>query len=328
MELKKNNIIPLTILPIPSPNVTFKSNTLNVSNPIIDNSLNYTHKGIYTVTTSSCGNNNSQGYRVFNPINPNYYWQCNYANNKDYANLNPQPGYPVYTQNPYTNSATGNSAYQGGGSSSTKWATSISSQNTSPLLGEWVQIQIPTEIPAYLFSYSILTPIPIGTTMTFPTKFVVLGSEDGQTWNYLDQQFMSTLKDTSDQMPVVFNLNSTGSYHYFRLVISEMPPNNSVVRITHFGIKIMPVVTINRDAFTNMDDFQGVKYFNLKDSHNSFIDYKHSQPLPDSKIENYMLENGVFENKKKSYNDSSILLPGILVSILAISIIFYSTKVK
>ena len=251
MNLNKNNVTPIKIIPVPSSSFYFTSMNLNVDNVIMDNSLNYTHLGKYTVSCSSFANNNTSPYYAFNNISSNY-WQCDYNNNTNFKNTLPPPTYTsAYSQNPYTNSNTGNSTYQGGGSSSTKWITSVSSGGSSsgsgstiPVIGEWIQIKIPVEQDShlgnlYLYSYSILTPIPIGSTMTFPTKFVILGSDNnGDTWNYVDQQNLSTPKDTSDQMPVVFNLNSTNSYHCYRLVITEMPPNNSVVRINQFALII------------------------------------------------------------------------------------------
>lgn len=298
MNLNKNNVTPLQILPIPSPYIYFTDNTLDVSDPIIDNSLNYTHRGIYKVTCSSFASNKTKPYHAFNNISNNY-WQCDFKDNPNFGKTAPPPTYSAaYTQNPYTQSISGNSAYQGGGPSTTKWKTIVGQQSDTPILGEWIQIQIPTEIPAYLYSYSILTPIPNSSILTFPTKFIILGSETGDSWEYVDQQNLQKPYDTSNEMPKVFNLNSTNSYHYYRLIITEMPPNNSIVRITHFGLNIMPTLTINRDAFTNMGEYRSPQYFNLKDCHRHFVDYKVSQPLRDSKIENYMLENGIFNKKK------------------------------
>lgn len=348
MELKKNNVIPLQIIPIPSSKVSFSSNKLIVEDPIIDNSLNFTHTGTYTITSSSFASNNTLPYNAFNNISSKY-WQCDYMNNKDFGNTIPPPTYTkAYTKNPYTNSATGNSAYQGGGSSENKWSTIIGQgsggtggkgSDTTPIFGEWIQIHIPKEIPAYLFRYSILTPIPKGNALTFPTKFIILGSETGPdkegeayNWQYVDQQNLATPKDTSSQVPVVFNLNSTNSYHYYRLIITEMPPNNSIVRISQFTIDVMPILTINRDAFTTMSNsdmgVRSLQYFNLLDSHRNshYVDYKLSQPLQDKKVENYMLENGI-SNEKESI-DQYVLLPGFLLSILAISILVYSVKNK
>lgn len=328
MDLNKNNVKPLQITPIPSPYVYFKNNTLDISDPIIDNSLNFTHQGLYTITCSSFANNKTKPYHVFNNPSANY-WQCDYKSNPDFGNTSPQPTYSAsYTQNPYTNSSTGNSAYQGGGPAATKWQTVVGTDSTTPLLGEWIQIQIPNEIPAYLYSYSILTPIPEGNILTFPTKFIILGSETGGAWEYVDQQNIQPPYDTSNEVPKVFNLNTTKSYHYYRLVISEMPPNNSIIRINHFGLNVMPTLTTNRDAFTNMDSYRSPHYFNLIDCHRHFVNYKASQPIPDSKIENYMLENGISNKQVNSDYDIHNILPGVLVSILAISIIVYSTKVK
>ena len=52
MNLNKNNVTPLRIVPIPSPYVYFKDNILDVSDPIMDNSLNFTHEGRYKITSS------------------------------------------------------------------------------------------------------------------------------------------------------------------------------------------------------------------------------------------------------------------------------------
>jgi hypothetical protein len=337
----------LQIVPIPSVDTYFTSNTLTVQRPISDNSLNFLHTGKYIVRCSSFANNDTMPYHAFNNLSSKY-WQCDFENNPDFGNTTtPETYSAAYTQNPYANSDTANSGYQGGGLKSNKWTTVIGTptsnnydsadsvnKDTLQIFGEWIQITIPKETNAHLYSYSILTPTPVGNAKTFPTKFIILGSDTGPddetpgkyVWEYVDQKSFSTPKDTSDQKPIVFNLNSPNSYHYYRLVITEMPPNNSIVRISHFSLNITPKLTTNTDGFSNMDNYRAIQYFNLNDSYrqNHYVNYKISQPLTDAKMENYMLETGI----ARSVEDNALLLPGIFLSILAISIIVYSAKIK
>ena len=315
---------PIQIVPLNDINVDFKSNKLSVSTPIMDNSLNYTHVGNYIVSASSYASDETAPYNAFNIISTKY-WQTDFSGNANFEKLTVPAAYSVpYSQDPFSNSNISNSSYQGGGADENTWKTNVGS---NPISGEWIQIQIPSETPFFLYKYSILTPIPVGGILTFPTKIMVVGSNDGKAWELVDQQNIKEPIDTSNQKPVEFNINVMKRYTYFRLVISEMPKQNGVFRLHQWALYGTITQDVNRDTFTNMDIGPNFIPFST-DTFRPYIDYKASIPLDDSnpnkKNEEYVLQTDI--NKKASNIGSDIVLPGILFTILAISFIIYSNK--
>jgi hypothetical protein len=349
---------------IPIPNNNFVSNAINITTPINDNNFDFTHTGNYEISCSSYANNDTQAYNAFNSLNDKY-WQCNFNGNKDKRT----PPYIAYSKHPYTNSNNNsiNSSYQGGGSTNTTWVTKIKYKRYPTyenIYGEWIQIKLPEkkpeDNPIYLYNYSILTPKPSNRINTFPTRFMVVGSNDDdneKNWEYIDQQNLYPL-DTSVQRPIIFNINSPYSYSYFRLIIIEMPAKNSVVRINQWALNFLAYSTINKEAFSNLnqrriemedsqvsnvnfhghnleyakwdvpfqffDDLNLQKndtYYNDPPFNNNlkYLSYNTSNPLINKEE-----SNSPFEKNKNLNND--IIIPIICLSILAISIIFYNKK--
>jgi hypothetical protein len=134
---------------------------------------------------------------------------------------------------------------------------------------------------------------------------MVVGSIDEQNWEYIDLQYIKTYKDTTLQRPIMFNVNSSYSYSYYRLIIMEMPPKNSVVRINQWALNFSPYLSMNIDAFTNMN----------------YANFNTSNPLEIEKHNNSFNETEYIDNT--NYND---ILQIICTSILAISILFYYKK--
>jgi hypothetical protein len=303
---------------IPIPNKNFISNSINVTEEIKDNNFDFTHTGEYNVKASSYTDIHPP-YNAFNKLT-NKYWQCGTKNKQFYSPDN--CGLITYSFNPYRNSIIDNSAYQGG---KTKIETDVGFRNKpnekNKIYGEWIQINIPKADKLYLHSYSILTPIPIKeksrTIFTFPTKFMVVGSNDNeQNWEYIDLQNVNTYKNTTLQRPIKFNVNSSYSYSYYRLIIMEMPPENSVVRINQWALNFSPYLSMNIDAFTNMNyaKFNTSNPLEIEKTNNSFT------PL---RISNVQRCNETEYIDNTNYND---ILPIICTSILAISILFYYKK--
>ena len=192
---------------IPIPNNTFTSNIITIYNPIKDNIYDYDHTGTYKIKCSSYANNYPP-YNAFNKLN-NTYWQCGNNNDTFYSDT---CKITSYSTNPYknvrVNNGYENSSYQGG--NATKHATNVGTIGQNKIYGEWIQIQIPKASKLYLRDYSILTPVPTPGNSTFPTKFMVVGSNDQTTWEYIDLQNKNNV-DTTFQKPIVFNVNSTNS---------------------------------------------------------------------------------------------------------------------
>jgi hypothetical protein len=286
---------------IPIPNNTFTSNSITISNPIKDNIYDYDHTGDYKIKCSSYINNYPP-YNAFNKLN-NTYWQSGNANSTFYSNN--CKVIISYSATPYKdvfpNGGTENSSYQGGNRS--KWVTKVGKVDQNEIYGEWIQIQIPKADKLYLHDYSILTPVPKPNNSTFPTKFMVVGSENETTWEYIDLQNIKNPPDTTFQRPIVFNVNSSKSYSYYRLIIMEMPLNNSVVRINQWALNFLPYLSINKEAFTN------------------YTNYNTSIPLEIENIHSSVVEPEYINNT--NYNG---ILPIFCTSILAISILFYYKK--
>jgi hypothetical protein len=269
---------------VPIPRNTFTSNFITITDPIKDNIYDYDHTGTYKIKSSSYSNN-YQPYNAFNKLN-NTYWQSGNANSTFYSD---RCNVITYSMNPYNNVSKNNgyenTSYRGGNTE--KRVTKVGIVDQNEIYGEWIQIQIPKAEKLYLHDYSILTPIPTPNNSTFPTKFMVVGSNNETTWEYIDLQNIKNPLDTTFQTPIIFNVNSTKSYSYYRLIIMEMPNNNSVIRINQWSLNFLPYLSINKEAYTN---------------YNTII------PI---------------EIDNTNYND---VLPIFLTSILAISILFYYKK--
>jgi hypothetical protein len=319
----------IKVIPIPKYNIN--SNNFNVTQPIYDNSFNYNHTGNYSITSSSYYKN-FKPYNAFNKVglNNSIPWVCDSSNSNTITT-----NYTPYSQPPYYNSNNSeiNCSYQGGGNKNGKlknyWETIIKGGkdlSNSTIAGEWIQIKIPTlrneSNTIYLYNYSILTPIPTNGIYTFPTKFMIVGSKDGETWNYVDQRNLSII-DTTNQEPIKFNINSIESYSYFRLIIIEMPPQNYFVSISNWQLNFVPILKYNPETFTNMNtNYDYFHFTSNKMVENNHSTYAISKPLENEQNEqNKKIEEHIFFNDNQLHNEN-IITP-FLIFILAISLFFY-----
>jgi len=319
-----NNINPIQLVPFTNNDVMFTSSKLTVSKPIVDNSFNYTHMGDYEISASSFKNDACAPYHAFNNLSSSY-WETDSSGNADFGNQTTEKRTysAAYIQNPYSNSTLANSSYQGGGVKANNWSTLV---GQNPIPGEWLQISLPTTQPIFLYKYSILTPVPVGGIMTFPSKFMIVGSSDGVNWDYIDQQSLSSPRDTSDEKPVVFNLNVTKNYNYYRLIVTEMFKQNSVLRINEWALYGTTEHVVNKETFVGMSGFIPTTY-QISQGKIKYVDYKNSVSLEEQnkKAESYMLENGL-ENQNQNTLDINLVLPSFLISILAFSFLFYRSN--
>jgi hypothetical protein len=320
-----NNINPILIIPFSDPSIDFKSNKLSLDKPLYDNSFNYTHVGNYVVKASSFADDSTAPYNAFNNFSSKY-WQTDFSGNSEFGKSKlVDVNYTEYSQDPYSNSHVANSSYRGGGDEqSNLFSTKVGSTAIS---GEWLQIQLPKDTPIFLYKYAILTPIPSGGISSFPSKFMLVGSNDETNWELVDNQNIEQKIDTTDQTPVFFNVNVTNGYTYYRLIISEMFKENSVLRISQFVLYGTPKQVVNKDAFTNMDAGPVFIPFS-RDIFRPYVDYKTSQPLnsfdTNKKTEAYILQDSV-RTIPGSWS-SDMVLPSALFTILAISFALYLNK--
>jgi len=256
---------PFKVLPLPD-GTRFKSNTLTISDAIYDPSDKhevYDHTGAYKVTASSYADDKHEPYNVFNGGNTSS-WKTNYGGNTYIF----KPKSQDYCKDPYLvikedgMTQTTPSIYQGGGSTQTKYTTMVGSTAYN---GEWIQIQLPTVSPLYLFRYSILTPNGEDGISTFPKSFLLVGSKDGNIWNYIDLQTipLTNPPDTKIRTPIVYDINSNDHYLFYRFVFIEMFPGNSILEINQINLFAFVEPTPNKNAieegFTNM----GYSNFNI-----------------------------------------------------------------
>jgi hypothetical protein len=193
----------ITITPVAT---KFTRNDLNITTA--DRANNF-KKGTYIASSSSYSSENTLAYNAFNGTT-NTWWEC--------GNTNPSSK-PVYVQNPYTNSTP--ASYVGGGVPSTTYSTKVGNTTVD---GEWLQIQIPYKI--FIDSYSIL-PRQDMLSNSFPRKFCLVGSNDGNKWEMIDQQINPKPLDDVTK-PTSFSITTIYSYSYFRLIISELTKGNRV----------------------------------------------------------------------------------------------------
>lgn len=244
----------IQVLPLPN-NKKLTDKTTDVNSLTYDNSNpSYTPNGTYIATSSSyCGPGN-KAYNIFNGTTTDK-WICDFFQNPDY-NENTFAN-PKYTQNPYTGETP--STYQGGGNTKTKYITTIGNgYNASNHYGEWVQIQLPYKI--YLYRYSLLTPsLPSGVN-SFPKKFIVAGSNDGNTWDIIHMRDYKKIPECNGS-PIIYNLNTINSYSYFRLVVTEVADRQTIASISQWNVFGTIRQTKNKEMFSNIqENFYGMSH--------------------------------------------------------------------
>jgi len=233
----------------PIPNKVLTSMTSTISNVNNNSITGYEPNGKYEVKTSSYYNDTTQGFNAFN--DNTRYWECDNINNPNY-----QPGktsYPQYTQKTYAGDVP--SSYLGGDAENNRntWVTKVGpNANKTELKGEWIQIKLPYKL--YLTKYSMKTPTFSGYN-TFPVKFTLVGSNDGETWDYLDQQLINKDKLPRGNMPMkTFFVTSYIKYTYFRLIVNVMP--DFVHRLRISNIKLLGTTILDdipeRETFTTL----------------------------------------------------------------------------
>lgn len=241
----------LQVLPLPNTAKLTDVNT-SISGIVYDNNNpNYTPNGTYVATSSSYASNKNKAYNIFNGITTKP-WICDFANNPDY-NENTFAN-PAYTRNPYSGETP--SPYRGGGNVKTKYTTVIGSgYNATNHYGEWVQIQLPYKV--YLYRYSILTPeLPNGFN-SFPKKFILVGSNDGERWEIVHMRDYKTVPRCNGS-PILYNLNTINNYSYYRLVILEMADRQTLASISQWNLFGTIRQTTNRETFSNItENFYG-----------------------------------------------------------------------
>jgi hypothetical protein len=108
------------------------------------------------------------------------------------------------------------------------------------VLGEWAQIQLPA--PARLTRYAFYPSI--GLTSRSPVDFVVVGSNDGSTWDVVDQVVYSGFTYTNYKPTAFIPRSSTQSFSTYRLIVQKLFVNGLLVDIAEwdlFGIYDAPL---------------------------------------------------------------------------------------
>ena len=237
--MSSNNIIQA----IPLPNITLKSME-SVQSGIDNKSIKgYEPNGKYVIKTSSNYNNDRQGLNAFNDTTTTF-WECD---NKDNNNTN--ANYSQYIQTPYSGITP--SSYLGGGSDDNTWSTKVGpNKNKTEIPGEWIEIKLPYKI--YLTSYSITTPT-FTITNTFPKKFTLVSSTDGETWDYVDQHLINNDEMPSKNAPTkTLSVTSYKKYSYFRLIITQMGDEMSLLRISNIKLKGTPELDSVPETFSTL----------------------------------------------------------------------------
>jgi len=275
---------PLRIIPFPDDS-KLNSNKFIVNTAIYDKNdyySSYNHIGTYVISSSSYSDDSHQPYNVFNN-GVNTSWKTNYKGNTYKYKTTVQN----YTQNPYYNNNNFDSLniYQGGGLPQTTYTTMVDNVGYN---GEWIQVQLPLDNnPIFLFKYTITTPY--NNINTFPKTFLVVGSNDGSNWHYLDFQKLPLITNEKKSSTKTFNVNTTESYLYFRFVFLELFPSNSVLEINEIKIIGLVDTTVNPDAVS--ETFTDMKYSN----------YSLSSILPEETMKT-SLQSSIFERESQNLN--------------------------
>jgi len=281
----------IQVLPLPNGS-RLTSNTTQVAGISKQSIKDYDPNGTYIVSSSSVASDEAAAYNAFNGSELKY-WQCDYKNNPNYNSY--KVGYTKYTQDPFNSAQP--SSYQGGGDATNNWSTKIGeSGKESALSGEWLQVQLPYQI--YLYKYVIQSPGYSTQVSTFPTKFTVVGSNDGKMWSYVDQRNLSPNELPASIWPKkTFNINTTNKFSYFRLIISEMSQGMNIVRINKWNLFGITYVSVNpnvgTEKFTPMMDNGRVGQFEPFDGYmtTSQVNAKYGYnppPADQTKLQTYI----------------------------------------
>tara|TARA_B110000285_G_scaffold82713_1_gene95201 strand:- start:7604 stop:8590 length:987 start_codon:yes stop_codon:yes gene_type:complete len=324
---------PNIIQAIPIPGKTLTSMTSVISG-INDKTIEgYAPNGKYEIKTSSQYSDQTQGFNAFNDDTKDF-WECDNIDNPNYQTVKTK--YPQYTQKTYSGIIP--STYLGGGAEDNKntWITKVGpSENKSDIEGEWIQIKLPYQI--YLTSYSITTPT-FSAYNTFPVKFTLVASNNDETWDYIDQQYINKDNLPSGNSPMkAFTVTTYNKYSQYRLIVTEMPNNTHKLRISTIKIMGTPVLnevpsseafsTLYRsiDGFTNRYNKRNEKPLDCADfyrpTYSNYGVIKQNEQKEDNKKE------PVFINKMKNTAEDVLLYTGIFTGVF-ISGIFIHNMIK
>jgi len=272
---------------------SFKSNKLTIpeNNKISDdndkNPPDCKYSGTYIVKASSYKDTTKMPYNAFNifKFNSDKYWESSELNGNVKQQLN------IYENNSdgsiSNNLSYINKQYSGTYNYLNYSASYYNSNNSSKILtnkdindikGEWIEIKIPN--PIFLYSYSINVPFvsdlnknnPLTNLSNinysfdtsynltnyisfFPKIFILVGSNDGNNWTYIDEQSLVNSPEygSNDNQTYCYNssrneirmqVNSIKNFSYYRLIITALFAGNKSAKVcclTLFGFIRYPV---------------------------------------------------------------------------------------
>lgn len=315
---------------IPLPNTTLPLSSMESKPSGIDNKSikGYEPNGKYVIKTSSNYDDNTQGFNAFNETT-NTYWECDRVN---YNNTSMTKNYSKYTQTPYSGITP--SSYLGGGSENNTWSTKVGpNQNKTEIPGEWIEIKLPYKL--YLTSYSITTPT-FEATNTFPKKFTLVSSNDGESWDYVDQQLINKDEMPSKTVPrKPFDVTSYNKYSYFRLIITQMGDKMSKLRISNIKLNGTTELDSVPETFSTLHrSIEGVtnKYNKQNDyrlegadlyrpTYSNYVNDKSETDTRPSKEQKSKNASNMFLNNITNTASDVLLYTGILTGVVISGII-------
>lgn len=143
------------------------------------------------------------------------------------------PALRLFDRSQVTSWASANLTYTNG----TEGAVYTGSVTTSVaglgnVLGEWVQIRLPAA--ARLTRYAFYPRANL--TIRSPRDFVVVGSNDGTTWEVVDQVAYSGFTYTNYKPTTFLPKTTTKSFSYYRLIVQKIFTNAALVDITEWEL--------------------------------------------------------------------------------------------
>lgn len=323
MTIYKNSIYPIQIIPFPD-NTKFTKNEIVIKKPIYDKNdiyNDYDHIGEYTISSSSFQKGNN-AYNAFNEDDT--IWESS-----ETLGINSYDNYDYDTKTVIKNKYTydvlpfGPSYYN---------STNNTNIENSTILGEWIQIQLPKSF--YLYSYCIRVPVIkndkypnissnsidnslIKNTSFFPKAFMLVGSNDGNSWDYLDQK---TLINTPEKITkfnegycydknrneIRIQINSINNYSFYRFVVTALFPGNKNLKISNlsfYGYVKEPV----QNSSTLKNNLEPSKKNNSccqESNKESFSGIRNSQEyLTEMELNNLSLNNDSNPELTKVYKD-------------------------
>jgi hypothetical protein len=187
----------LNIIKVVPTSKIFRSSTINITD--ISGNLKFKN-GVYNVKSSSFYGEGYEGFQAFNDEKNNFWaTSINGINN--------------YKQDPYNKGI-----YQGGGEG-LLWSTQVT--GIGNVSGEWLQIEIPYKI--VLKNYSLV--IRKGLLISWPTEYVIAGSNNGNDWELVEYKKITTVPNNSVG---IFNITSTKDYSFFRLIVIKTNGSNFI----------------------------------------------------------------------------------------------------